>query len=477
MELDHAKAFIGREFQPVWDATKKRISKYLINQTHEPLLIDLVQKEHAFIVSKSGGGKSYLAGVLAEEVISKTRDNAVVIIDPLGNFCTLKNPNINISELEDWNRQMLRPEVFARGFNIEVWIPLGDVKYFEKTDYDRSFSLRASQFSVDCFCYVFDMDVLDPMANLFSDVTEQLNLDMKGDYDIHDLIALIKTEGETTFGFKSQTVDALVTRLNALRKLGIISKNGIDLSEMIKENKIVVFDLSMSSFYTSKIIVSFLAERILDRLKRVERLVRKAKIDHTMIPRPDYYIPPTRLIIDEAHNFMQNNLLLNKCIKEGRNVGLMLYCISQSMDLSKKLYSNISHLFVGPLNFEDDITNVRSMIPVGDNPKEFKAKIKSLTTGCFYYYDIDRKIEKLIRVRPRSSFHPASTELIDHNKIFIREDSEEDLIRKLMIFLTKVQNPTLNDIPPKLQRFIPYLIKEGRITRLTKENVEVYVKN
>ena len=134
------------------------------------------------------------------------------------------------------------------------------------------------------------------------------------------------------------------------------------------------------------------------------------------------------MIIDEAHNFLVNSQSIRRLVKEGRNVGVVLTALSQSPDLDKNLFANINHLFVGQQNWDDNIDKIRRILPVTTKPSELKAKIKALPVGCFYYYDIQGREEKLIRIRPAETLHPASTKLEDESRWLVN-DVDDDLYK------------------------------------------------
>jgi len=66
----------------------------------------LIQK-HISVLAKTGAGKSYTVGVLVEELIEKKVP--VVIIDPHGEYASLKSPNTNPREMEGMKRYGVSP--------------------------------------------------------------------------------------------------------------------------------------------------------------------------------------------------------------------------------------------------------------------------------------------------------------------------------------------------------------------------------
>ena len=405
-------AYIGREFTPV-----ARDGKIVNYKLRDPLHLDFSRKEHTFIVAKSGGGKSYLAGVYAEELVRTMENYAVVVLDPMGIFNTLTMPNTNEPEFAEWNAQ-LRGEIIPGGVEkVSVWVPAGDAGQFMDGTYNHEFSFRAVEFSQGSLCFAFDLDPLEPQVNLFRKARALALKRYGDDFTLGSLILIAREDG-AELGFHSQTIEALITKLDALLELGIITNDGVTVNDVVRDHSVAVFDLSLSGTYTARIVVNFFAEKLLLIRRQITRMITQAKVTETTIEKPAWYVPPVQLVLDEAHNYLPRNPVLKRAIKEGRNCGFMMTAISQSPDLTRDVYANITHLFVGPLIYDDDISGVRSMLPVPWTPKEMRAKVHSLTTGTFLYFNIDEKKETAIRVRPRRTLHPASTELIDERLYF-----------------------------------------------------------
>lgn len=414
---DNKLAFIGREYNPVWDTDNREVKEFNLNLKQPPLYLDFNKKKHTAIFSKSGGGKSYLLRVLAEEAQRTIGNYAVVMIDPMGLFSTLVKPNTNQAELDAWNKrapEKIQPDGMK---NFKVWVPAGDKENFTKNMYHEVFSLKASELSSGTLCFVFEMKYLGPQANLYRKASRKVAKQNK-DYSLGDLIDYIHEHAESDLHFKTPTIDALVTKLDALEELGIITPAGISLDRMIKEGQVTVFDLSMSNAYTARILVHFLAEKCLPLRKKIWKMVEQAQVDEALIDKPSWYIPPMQFIVDEARAYLPGSPALCECLVKGRNCGLLVTAVSQSLNLDEDLYANLTQLFIGPLNFEKDIATVRRMVPFAKGPAEFRNAIKELQTGCFMYYNTDTKLEKRIRVRPSHTLHPASSELLDERKYF-----------------------------------------------------------
>lgn len=410
---------IARDTTPRYDADRNKT-----DTLGHPLVMDFSRKEHTYIIAKSGSGKSYAAGVLSEEMVPPDANYAAVIIDPLGIFGTLGLPNDG-DEVDAWNKEVGRTEIVPAGLeNYKVWIPAGDQDAFEPEMYHQTFALGPSQITYGTLCYAFDLDPLEPQINLYRKA-QRMMYKRDPEYSFGDLYMVIREEGRD-LGFQTQTIDALTSKMDALAELNIVARRGwgVDLHDMIRPGQVIVFDLSMSSSYTAKIVLNFFTEKLLTLRKLITKRLCHAKRAGEKVTIP-YYIPPVQLIIDEAHNYFPRNPTLKRFVKEGRNVGCMLTAISQSPDLTRDVYANIVHLFVGQLVFEDDINRVRAMLPVAKSPREFQREVKSLDVGNFLYYNIDTKTERKVRIRPRRTLHPAKTEIEDERKYLTNPDPQE----------------------------------------------------
>jgi len=455
---------IGTEYRHKTD-NMGRVS-YILSQSN-PLLIDFSKKEHSLIIAKSGSGKSYLAGVIIEEAIRAMMNNyGILMIDPTSALNSIKKKGEE-DPIYAWNQQMTLNQVNAKEMkNVEIWIPEGDKDEFEPEMYDRTFSFKANELTPDILSHTFDIPGLEPQCSLFRKARSFLLKEI-GDFSLNDLTNKI-WESFEDWHFKSQTVEALFCKLGILKELGIITKNGIQLSELIQEGKISILDVSMSDSYASKAIVNFLAERILKIRKKMKRKIDFAKEKKVLIHKPSEYIPHVLFVIDEAHKFLPRNKILKTYIKEGRNNGCMSLSISQSPDLDKNTYANIVHLFVGQLTYKDDLDGVQKMLPIEKKPSQFRKEIKSLDVGNFYYYNADKKIEKRIRVRPRRTMHCAQTEITNENKYFIDEYESKKILSK---FLKKNGMTAIKNIPKEYLKNCSEMIRNGELISEEKEEI------
>ncbi|MGC8812228.1 MAG: LAGLIDADG family homing endonuclease [Candidatus Aenigmatarchaeota archaeon] len=125
------------------------------------VFIDLLRPHILLISGKRGTGKSYVAGIIAEEIAllpEEFRKNlAVVMIDTMGIFWSLKKPNEQQkSLLREWG---LEP----RGFeNVRIFAPYSQLEEFKNVGIpvDEGISILPYEFSAEEWCLLPDVKII-----------------------------------------------------------------------------------------------------------------------------------------------------------------------------------------------------------------------------------------------------------------------------------------------------------------------------
>ncbi|MGH2671189.1 MAG: ATP-binding protein, partial [bacterium] len=73
--------------------------------------IEMLVQKHVSVLAKTGSGKSYVVGVLIEELLK--RQVPVVIVDPHGEYTSLAHPNNVAQEMQNMRRFGVRPRSYA----------------------------------------------------------------------------------------------------------------------------------------------------------------------------------------------------------------------------------------------------------------------------------------------------------------------------------------------------------------------------
>jgi hypothetical protein len=453
---------IGREFE--LNQMKNGIAVDGIKVLLSQCLIDLNRYEHWAMIAKSGGGKSYSIRVLLEEFLKHLPNHGYLMIDPIGALTTMDTPNSS-SEIAQWNQLARTTDIVPCSYKMVVWVPEGDKEKFDPEAYHRTFSIKANALTVGLLCFTFGFGEFDQPMNLYRRIYNALD-EQDHDFTLQQMINKL-TEKDTEF--KNQTVDALVSRLEILKQLKIVSEIGVDIQEVIKKGQVAIFDFSQSSSITARVIMFHLMNQALSRRLQVAnklRLVKTLRKKGHKIHMPNR-IPIVHFFLDEAREFLVNNPNAELVAKKGRNAGFLLTSISQSPDLPSDIYANASHFLLGHMLLEDDIKGCKSLVPTLKEPKEFREALQGLDTGQFYYYYTGGKapIEKRIKIRASETMHLSSTEIDDEDQWF--DDGDEYSTNNnddLTNYLEKQGYPTkIADVPKNLLPDVQKHVKENHL--------------
>lgn len=468
-------AYLGREISYNIDVDKKQ--RAILK---DKFTLNLESFEHIGIFAKSGGGKSYGALVLVEESILAAHNFfSTIFIDPLGNSSTMRIPN-RTGEINAWNELLNKHEISPKGMaeKVKFIIPAESVSKFDKLMYDETFAISAKNLTLELFCYAFGLKPLDAQASLYGKIKKIINEEYGGDdYSLSEFLERIRVTD-----YHPASKDALIRKLEALENLNFITKHAPEVYDIVKPNQALIFNLSMSSKYTNRLIVNFFAQQLMEHRNLINSKINLAKFKMELEEKEwrqynDWYLPPVRMFIDEAHEFLPRNPVLRTYIKIGRNIGCLMGFISQRADLEKDNYANMGHLFIGPMRFDEDISTLRALTGTERSHDNFKKLVKQQTNGCFLYYNLNNLYsEKLIRVRPRYSLHPASNKAENELKYLeipeypeygeyeeeskIENGDEQYLKQELVEFLGK-SIKALDEIPLHLRQIVPTLLENG----------------
>ncbi|NPA76859.1 MAG: ATP-binding protein [Candidatus Diapherotrites archaeon] len=255
----------------------------------------LIQK-HFAILAMSGAGKSYTTSVILEEILDRRPEQGrigVVVFDVHGEYVGFGDP---VSDGEH-------------------------VDYSDRTTVLRVSDLRIPVPSLSANDFTYFIPDLSPAQRRELDrIISAMKSDMEhgsGPYDLADLIDRIAADEV----MKDSTRGALISWLRSLEKTGLfdaIERPAVD--RIVRPGEMVVFDLSSTlDAKVRQMVVAYFSKRLFD-LRREGR------------------IPPTLMVIEEAHNFIPSDIqrtdalargTLETIAREGRKFGLGLCLISQ----------------------------------------------------------------------------------------------------------------------------------------------------
>lgn len=330
----------------------------------------LVQR-HVSVLAKTGGGKSYLLGVLIEELLR--HKVTCVIIDPHGEYGSLRTP---AEKASPHGRFAVQPQGFAR--QIHEFSPDPSLNPGAKP---LTFSLRNTD-PRDLLVFMGLTNVktyLGPLKQILEAVAAT-----NPEYSVRDLVRA----AEAAEGAVAET---LRERLEYVEQTKLLGPVGTSLHELVETGIATLVNLRGVAPDVQELVVARIASTLFDNRKKGR-------------------IPPLFLVIEEAHNFAPQqgtatcSRILKNIASEGRKFGLGLCAVTQrAARIDKSVLSQCNTQLIlqvtNPLDLKaiaqsiegltDGMTQMIQSLPVG----------VALLTGGGYHTPL------FCEVRPRASRH------------------------------------------------------------------------
>lgn len=447
LEDELGKAFIGRK-KSVYEKYGSEAGLFIgrvceKGYEQKDVLLDSLNPHVVFVCGARGSGKSYVLGVIAEELALKNKNVGVIVVDPVGVFWSMRYPNREEKEVQALEKWGLKP----RGLdNIVVFIPKGMEKHTPAGTYDATFSIKPSMLNAQDWCLTFGIDRFSPTGLLLEKALEKVEkgyftIDkerIKGtkDYSIDDIIFCLENDAELNSrdrGYKVDSIRALTSRFEAAKSWGVFDTRGTPLSELSRENQLTIIDTSFLDDNVTALIIGILARRILAARKIATRREAAKRFEEGSEELLEIEIPPTWLFIDEAHTLIPSGNVktaasdaLIEYVKQGRRPGCSLvFATQQPSAIDTKVLSQLDIIIVHKLVFNDDIKAVYKRTPT-IIPHKYKAGAFIRTLGVGVALVGDRREETgrafIMKVRPRMSQHEGrETETIETKTVLSNE--------------------------------------------------------
>ncbi len=408
--------------------------------------LDSLNPHVVFVCGARGSGKSYVLGVVAEELAERNKNVGVIVVDPVGVFWSMKFPNKDEKEIEKLHEWGLEPKGLG---NLKVFIPEGMKKEVPKSTYDAGFSIPPSLLTGEDWALTFGVDRFSVSGLLLEKAlkkaekgytqtepeeknseknkgeakTPQKSRKIEGkgkDYSLQDLITCLETDAELNSrdkGYKQDSIRAIVSRFEAAKNWGIFHSKGTPLGELSREGQMTVLDTSFLEDNVTALVIGILARRLLSARKISTRKEASNKFTElNMNELLELEVPPTWLFIDEAHTLIPSGnevtpatAGLIEYVKQGRRPGLSLvFATQQPSAINTKVLSQLDVIMTHKLIFDDDIKAVFKRTPT-IIPRKYRAPnfIKTLPVGVALTGDRREETSRafVIGIRPRKSQH------------------------------------------------------------------------
>ncbi len=267
---------------------------------------------HLAIIASTGSGKSYLAGVLLEELMMPHNRASVLIIDPHGEYNTLQQ----MQNLPEFSQGNYRPKVSIRRpdqLRVSVdSLTLPDLRYLlpnlsEKMQYQLTRAFNYAQRS-----------------------------NKGGKYTLEQLMQAVRAVGDQPSGEDADAFEDDPTTGGLIWRLGSTFKNSrifndfenLELSELFAPGQCTVIQLNEVDQREQQVIAATLLRRVYQA--RIDSDKGKATRGDK-----DYVPFPVFCLLEEAHNYAPANAeavssnVLKTILSEGRKFGVSIGLISQ----------------------------------------------------------------------------------------------------------------------------------------------------
>lgn len=361
-----------------------------------PVALDLraITSTHLAVIASTGAGKSYLAAVLVEEMLKPYNRAAVLVIDPHGEYHTLKE----IDSLDAFAASSYQPEV-------QIYEP-GEIK------------MRVSTLTLGDLYYLLP-DLSERMEYVLRQAYYDVRRRSKRErghperWTHQELRALLRQMGKGTKeegrGRYASTADALVWRLDSVFSRSVVfdSAEHARLGELFRPGRCTVLQLNEVHEREQQVAVAAL----LRRLFRARTMTEKEQAREGN----DLYLPyPVFVLIEEAHRFAPAAIdvvskgVIKQVLGEGRKFGLTLGLVSQRPGkLDGDALSLCNTQFI--LRIINPLDQARLSECVETVGRDLLSELPALTKGQVIIAGEAVNTPILCRVRVRHTPHGAET--------------------------------------------------------------------
>ncbi len=357
------------------------------------LSIKDVVSTHLAILASTGSGKSYTAGVLVEELMRPYNRAAVLIVDPHGEYDTMRS--IEDDPRFQESRDGYRPEV--------------------KVFTHERVKVRFSSLTEADVKYLLPEGTSEKMLHFLSQAFRQLTATRRGElwgyHDLRDEVKAQKYEGsDRGDSGNASSIEGLLWRLDSRfdKPNSIFSDHEhIPLAEMFKPGRCTVLQLSDIEQNEQQVVVATL-------LRRVNK-ARMATVRGEAQEGTDTHLPyPVFTLLEEAHRFapagqtVVSTNILKQILSEGRKFGVGIGLITQrpgklDQDVLSQCMTQVIMRIVNPV---DQDTVAKSVEGAG---RQMLNELPALTKGQAVISGVGVNTPVMCRVRERITKHGGET--------------------------------------------------------------------
>jgi len=382
------------------------------------IYLDVTGSHVVFIVGKRGSGKSYSMGVVAEgmsDLPDEISNNiAVVMLDTMGIYWTMKYPNKKDKELlDEWG-------IEAKPLDVQIYTPLSYYKQYKEQGIptDFPFSIKPNELSAHDWCLTFGISLNDPLGVLIERTISALMKKKQG-FSIDDIINEVIADKSV----EEHVKNAVINRFISAKSWGLFSVKGTPLSDLVKGGQVTILDVSCYAVTPGAegiraLVIGLVAQKLF-----IERMIARKKEEYEEVHASGYLSekdkdvkresPLVWLVVDEAHEFLPNkgktaasNALIT-ILREGRQPGISLILATQQpgkihTDVMTQSDVVISHRITAKVDVEALGMLMQSYMREGlDKQLNYLPRI----SGAGIVFDDTNERLYPMRIRPRFTWH------------------------------------------------------------------------
>lgn len=385
----------------------------------QPVYLDLNRAHVVFVCGKRGSGKSYCMGVIAEGISQlppeQKDDLAVVLLDTMGIYWTMKYPNNKDDALlKEWGFE-------GKSIDVKIYTPFG---FFDKwkregIPTDVPFALNPSELSPQDWMLTFELESTDPISVFLERLILEMQKSEKS-YDIDDIIAAINADESEELRVRQ----AARNRFVSVKEWGLFSSDATPLKDIVKGGQITILDLSAYAVMPNGWRIKHLVIGLVSMKLFTERMKARKMEEFASVKGATHYLleeegpkgekmPIVWLMIDEAHEFLPSvgktasSDALITLLREGRQPGIAMVMATQQpgkihTDAMTQSDIILAHRLTAKIDTDALASLLQSYLRTGLD-KELE-NLPRVPGACIAVDDVNERMYPM-RIRPRFSWH------------------------------------------------------------------------
>ncbi len=345
-------------------------------QLNVNLGMNVLAQKHLCVLAKTGAGKSYTVGVILEEFLKAKVP--LVILDPHGEYGSLRSPNLSEGDIEDMARFAIKPKAFQS--QVQEFAVDTTANPDAKRLLLEGLNLEGREIA-DLVPGKLPSSQLGLLYQAVKETAEQLPA--YGLEDVREAVSLAKSNAKWN----------VVAALDALLATGLFAVKGTSVADLVQPGRCTIINLRGVPPELQEVVATRISQLLWEERKLAN-------------------IPPHILVVEEAHNFCPergvghalSTGIIRTIASEGRKFGLGLAIISQRpAKIDKNVLSQCNTQIILKLTNPNDLKAVTASIE--GITSDAADEIQRLPVGTALVSGGGLTRPVYVDVRPRQSRH------------------------------------------------------------------------